>query len=414
MPNQFEKLTDEIKGKLAAHFASKENQEVVAKMKSDTADNGTFEFIISTEDVDRQGEIVMQDGWDLTHYKNNPIVLFAHDYYSLPIGCADEVYVENKKLIAKGRFASAEANPIAQQCRKLYDEKILRTTSVGFIPREMDGNKITKAELLEFSLVPVPANPNALSLAKEMGWDIPELIKKGIFSEVVKDGEPIETIEPEPTQEATAEPTEEEKPIVEEKGAVADVLNAREAQTWDDVDTKYSYLEDLGEIFSAFATAYLDVRTPSADFATLANEMVALMQAYIANPEAESEGGDMGTEMDAMKSFEFAKLLLKRSSNVTKKSGKVLSGKNSDIINEAIAQMQNATVALQELLKATDGGDAQDSSKTVVPEITVEASKSNDMDAFKKWFEHREILRIMNNATSEALRKYNTQSKSKK
>lgn len=407
MPNQFEKLTDEIKEKLAAHFASKENQEVVAKMKSDTADNGTFEFIISTEDVDRQGEIVIQSGWDLTHYKNNPIVLFAHDYYSLPIGCADEVYVDGKKLIAKGRFASAEANPVAQQCRKLYDEKILRTTSVGFIPREMDGNKITKAELLEFSLVPVPANPNALSLAKEMGWDVPELIKKGIFSEVVKDGEPVETVEPEPPQEIEEEVKE---PIVEEKGVVADVLNAREAQTWDDVDKKYSHVEDLGEIFSAFATAFLDVRTPVANFATLANEMITLMQTYVANPETENEGG----EMDAMKSFEFAKLLLKRSSNVTKKSGKVLSGKNSDIINEAIAQMQNATVALQELLKATEGGDAQDAEKSVVPEITVETAKSNDMDAFKKWFEHREILRIVNNATSEALRKYNTQSKSKK
>ena len=412
MPNQFEKLTDEIKEKLAAHFASKENQEMIAKIKSDVADNGTFEFIISTEDVDRQGEIVIQSGWDLTHYKNNPIVLFAHDYYSLPIGCADEVYVDGKKLIAKGRFASAEANPIAQQCRKLYDEKILRTTSVGFIPREMDGNKITKAELLEFSLVPVPANPNALSLAKEMGWDVPELIKKGIFSEVVKESDPVETVEHEPPQEVKEDVVEEEKTetIVEEKGAVSDVLNAREAQTWDDVDKKYSHVEDLGEIFSAFATAFLDVRTPVANFATLANEMVALMQAYIANPETENEGG----EMDSMKSFEFAKLLLKRSANVTKKSGKVLSGKNSDIINEAIAQMQNATVALQELLKATDGGDAQDSSKTVVPEITVEASKSNDMDAFNAWFKNREMLRIMNIATSEALRDYKKQGKSKK
>lgn len=411
MPNQFEKLTDEIKEKLTAHFASKENQAVVEKMKSDVADNGTFEFIISTEDVDRQGEIVMQNGWDLTHYKNNPVVLFAHDYSQLPIGCADEVYVENKKLIAKGRFASAEANPVAQQCRKLYDEKILRTTSVGFIPREMDGNKITKAELLEFSLVPVPANPNALSLAKEMGWDVPELIKKGIFSEVVKEGEPVETIEPEPEQKPAEETAQETEPIVEEKGAVADVMNAREAQTWDDYDKKYCYVEDLGEIFSAFATAFLDVRVPSGDFSTLATEMVSLMQAYIANPEAEdtNEG-----EMDTMKSFEFAQLLLKRNTRITKKSGKVLSGKNSDIINEAIAQMQNATVALQELLKATEGGDAQDSSKTVVPEITVEPAKSNDMKAFNEWFKNREMLRIVNIATSEALRSYKKQGKSKK
>jgi phage head maturation protease len=43
----------------------------------------------------------------------------------------------------------------------------LKTVSVGFIPKERDPENqriITRAELLEVSFVPVPCNPNALSL----------------------------------------------------------------------------------------------------------------------------------------------------------------------------------------------------------------------------------------------------------
>src|ERR1700686_680785 len=133
--------------------------------------NGTFDVIISTEDTDRSGEIVKQNGWELKNYKNNPIVLWGHDYYALPIGVCNETYLTEKDgvpaLGARGIFLSADINPFAQQVRKLYEFGIGKgagvgcTTSVGFIPKEFDENArntITKAELLEFSFVPVPAN----------------------------------------------------------------------------------------------------------------------------------------------------------------------------------------------------------------------------------------------------------------
>ena len=114
----------------------------------------------STQDMDRQGDAVDQNLWDLTNYLNNPVVLWAHDYSSLPIGMATNIEKQTVAgqtvLVAEGKFAPAEANPFAQQVRTLYDAGIVRATSVGFIPNtmRMDGKSDQGNELLEFSFVP--------------------------------------------------------------------------------------------------------------------------------------------------------------------------------------------------------------------------------------------------------------------
>lgn len=178
----FKKLSAEIKAKIDDQLKSKEFQEFMGKIKAAGEDSGTFEVVISTADQDRGGDVVDQNGWDLTFFKMNPVVLWAHDYYALPIGACDSIEVKDGKLVAIGKFAPAEANPFAQQVRKLYDLKIVRTTSVGFIPLEIDGQNIKKSELLEFSFVPVPMNPHALSLrqVKEMAIDMDMLKMKGL------------------------------------------------------------------------------------------------------------------------------------------------------------------------------------------------------------------------------------------
>lgn len=181
--NTYNKISEEISQKLFDQLNTPELKEFIEKMKASDEDSGRFEVVISTADQDRQGEVIDQNGWDLTNYKNNPIVLWGHNYTSLPIGVADSVDVKDGKLVASGRFAPESANPFAQQVRRLYDAKIIRTTSVGFMAREMDGNTITKAELLEFSFVPVPANPMALSLMKELSLDRTALVQKGFVFE---------------------------------------------------------------------------------------------------------------------------------------------------------------------------------------------------------------------------------------
>jgi HK97 family phage major capsid protein len=175
---------------------------VIEKVRKAKEENGTFDVIVSTEDVDRAGEIVRQDGWDLTNYKNNPVVLWGHDYYNMPIGICTETYKTTVRgvpaLGAKGVFFPADINPLAQQVRRMYEYGLKTgynvgcTTSVGFIPKEFDhdsGNVITKAELLEFSFVPVPANEGvgpaegrALTVdeARTLGLDLNVMRVKGI------------------------------------------------------------------------------------------------------------------------------------------------------------------------------------------------------------------------------------------
>jgi len=196
------KLTEQIAADIKARVKTLDFKSLEKARKAGKDDNGTFDVIISTEDTDRSGEIVKQNGWELANYKNNPIVLWGHDYYSLPIGVCTETYLTEKNgvpaLAARGFFLSAEINPFAQQVRKLYDlglskgEGVGCTTSVGFIPKEFDENArntIIKQELLEFSFVPIPANQGvgpaqgrALTFeeARELKLDTAILIKKGI------------------------------------------------------------------------------------------------------------------------------------------------------------------------------------------------------------------------------------------
>lgn len=144
-------------GELAKAFSKVNLKEVKGE--------GEFEVIATTEGTDRDGEVIMVKGWDFENFMKNPVVLFGHDYWSLPIGAVTSIDVQDDKVVAKGVFARTEEG---QKARMLYEDGILRTVSVGFIPKERNGNVITKAELLELSFVPVPSNPEALDMRKAL------------------------------------------------------------------------------------------------------------------------------------------------------------------------------------------------------------------------------------------------------
>ena len=138
-------------------------------------------FVISTDEKDRMGEIVEQS-WDLENYKKNPIVLFGHDP-SKPgyvVGRATEIVADkdgDKNItLGKVQFAEEGTSDDADTVWKLVKQGILRTVSVGFIPhtfKTLDDDNETDVladnELLEFSIVPIPANPSAVALAMNDG-----------------------------------------------------------------------------------------------------------------------------------------------------------------------------------------------------------------------------------------------------
>jgi HK97 family phage prohead protease len=172
------KFKTELAERIKLQLNDKKIQDIVSQIK-EAGEDRAFKVIASTGAIDRDQEVIDPNGWQLSNFLKNPVILWAHNSRELPIGVATKVYVENKKLIVEGKFAPADANPFAEQVKKLYDEKIIKTVSVGFIGVEFETKKQnnmdifvwTKAELLELSFVPVPANPEALSLMKSKGLD---------------------------------------------------------------------------------------------------------------------------------------------------------------------------------------------------------------------------------------------------
>ena len=135
-------------------------------------------FVISTGTQDRDDDIIDVNGWDIENYKKNPVVLWAHDYWSPPVARGLEIGVEDEKLVAVDRFTPKEVYPFGYMIYQMVAGKFLRATSVGFQPTQYLWNEDHKGydfaaqELLEHSIVPVPSNPEALVAAAASGIDL--------------------------------------------------------------------------------------------------------------------------------------------------------------------------------------------------------------------------------------------------
>lgn len=128
-------------------------------------------FVMSDELPDRGGDIVKVDGWDLKGFMSNPVFLSMHDSTRYPIGTWEKVWVEHGQLRGVARFADEGTHPEADLAYSLYKQGIMNAVSVKFLgneyePNEHGGLTFTGQELLECSAVPVPANANALAIAR--------------------------------------------------------------------------------------------------------------------------------------------------------------------------------------------------------------------------------------------------------
>ena len=151
--------------------------ETVFKSGHQSKDN-PLEFVLSDESVDRVGDICRVDGWDLSHFKQNPICLMGHSHDAI-VGVWDNVRVEQKKLLGTLKLAREGTSELVDTVRALVDQRILRAVSVGFQPieakpRKDGGYDFTRSLLHEASLVAVPANPHALAVAKALKPHIAE------------------------------------------------------------------------------------------------------------------------------------------------------------------------------------------------------------------------------------------------
>ena len=140
-----------------------------------------IQFTISTESVDRDRDVIQVDGWDLRAFKRAGVVLWAHDYHGLPVARPVKVWAEEGKLKSVAEFAPPEMYPFADTVYQMLRGGFLKSASVGFRPKKWNynedrrGTDFVEQELLEFSVVPVPANPEALIDAKAAGIDVEPL-----------------------------------------------------------------------------------------------------------------------------------------------------------------------------------------------------------------------------------------------
>jgi HK97 family phage prohead protease len=141
------------------------------KSLGETDDGGiNIKGSASTNGLDRAGDIIESEAWmkgGLENFKNNPIILFNHDY-NKPIGRATGLEVTDT-----GLEISAKISKAAGDITQLVKDGVLGAFSVGFRCKdseymtEHDGYKIKDAELFEVSVVSVPCNQGAtFGLAK--------------------------------------------------------------------------------------------------------------------------------------------------------------------------------------------------------------------------------------------------------
>ena len=103
-------------------------------------------YLVSDETPDRVGDIIKVSGWDLSLYRKNPVILWAHDGTSVPpIGRSTNVrrrYEGSPRLTADVEFAPKEAYEFADTIYQLASRGFIKATSVGFMPLEtMDLDK---------------------------------------------------------------------------------------------------------------------------------------------------------------------------------------------------------------------------------------------------------------------------------
>ena len=170
-------LSDDFPDGISASICEREkSMHDIQHTKGVQSSDDPFEFVMSDESIDRVGDVIRANGWDLSDFQKNPVALWGHDH-ARPIGTWEQVRVVGKRLIGRLKLAKAGTSAEIDTIRSLVEQRILRAVSVGFQPieakpmKEKGGYEFIKSKLHECSLVAVPANANALAIAKSFGAD---------------------------------------------------------------------------------------------------------------------------------------------------------------------------------------------------------------------------------------------------
>ncbi len=198
--DMFDKIEENNKGGLLPEKykvwqqVSNDSQKSIIKDKDGVE---WYRWVISDNTPDRGGDVVPAEAWDIKNFNKNGLCLYMHKMGSNGELVSDpdrilgpaKVMIEDGKLIGFNRFEPEDINPLASKIKKKVDFGTLNATSVGYILHkahmgvEHDGEDtghlyFDLAELVEFSIVDIPMNPNALR--KSFHTNVDEYIKTHI------------------------------------------------------------------------------------------------------------------------------------------------------------------------------------------------------------------------------------------
>lgn len=157
---------------------------VIERASGYDASKGIVPAGISSGARARDGFILEQRGLEFDRYRENPVVLYAHDdagmfgdSRALPIArSADESFIEDRDMTTAVAHFDME-DEFARAVLGKIDRKLINATSIRWIPLEHRIDRIkrhedsdqtepvivfVRSEVLEWSFVPIPADPNAI------------------------------------------------------------------------------------------------------------------------------------------------------------------------------------------------------------------------------------------------------------
>lgn len=165
-------------------------QAVIRAITDEMKEKRQAEFVISTEAVDTYNTVFKVDGWDFERYSRTPVVSYNHSTWSsdpdMIIGTS-EIRVEGSNVIAL--LTLEGGNPVADKVWRKIQNGSLNMASVGANVLEWRYGDFDKGEnpdviyfirqeLLEWSVVPVGSNPDALKRSVENLEEIRTSLKK--------------------------------------------------------------------------------------------------------------------------------------------------------------------------------------------------------------------------------------------
>jgi len=143
-------------------------------------------LIVNTEDVNRYGFRILNSALDFSNYEKNPVLLYNHMDWNYPIGRVNNLRLESGQWVADDPEFDEEDEE-ALTVKGKYDRGYVNASSLRVRVLEtsedpelmLPGQKrptVTKAEVLELSLVTVPGNGHAVRLSSDQGENIDDIL----------------------------------------------------------------------------------------------------------------------------------------------------------------------------------------------------------------------------------------------